>query len=126
MIEAHALDAWTRPADRSTHAFRNFTILGGLAAPLFLFLAGVGLVLSADAVSSRTGRRTAGADRVCRRGLEIFILAFLFRLQAFVVSPGNPLIAIFRVDILNVMGPSLVAAAAVWLLVREPSRQAAA
>src|SRR5689334_9790687 len=118
MIEAHTLDAWTRPADRSTHAFRNLTILGGFAAPLFLFLAGVGLVLSADATWRRTGSRSAGADRVCRRGLEIFILAFLFRLQAFVVSPGNPPIAIFRVDILNVMGPTLVVAGVVWLAVR--------
>jgi uncharacterized membrane protein len=51
---------------------------------------------------------------VCRRGLEIFILAFLFRLQSFVVTPGSYTVTIFRVDILNVMGPGIVAAGLLW------------
>jgi len=52
---------------------------------------------------------------VCRRGLEIFILAFLFRLQAFVLSPGAHPITLFRVDILNIMGPAIVACGVAWL-----------
>ena len=52
-----------------------------------------------------------------RRGLEIFILAFIFRVQAFLLSPGGWPISIFRVDILNVMGPAIVAAGLVWGLV---------
>jgi uncharacterized membrane protein len=52
---------------------------------------------------------------VCRRGLEIFVLAFLFRLQAFVVSPGAHPVTLFRVDILNIMGPAIAAAGLVWL-----------
>jgi len=46
-----------------------------------------------------------------RRGLEIFLLAFVFRAQSFIVSPGNPLVSLLRVDILNIMGPSIVVAA---------------
>jgi uncharacterized membrane protein len=113
MIEAHTLDAWTRAADRHTVAFRNLTILGGFAAPLFLWLAGVALALAAD----RTAKRTTRADAVragVRRGIEVFFLAFLFRLQAFVLSPGGPPLRLLRVDILNVMGPSLAAAALLW------------
>jgi uncharacterized membrane protein len=121
MIEAHTLDAWTRAADRRTVAFRDATILGGFAAPLFLWLAGVSLVLSAASVASRTGSRRAAAATICRRGLEIFVLAFLFRVQAFLLSPGSQPVALFRVDILNIMGPAVVAAGVVWGLVSSMS-----
>src|SRR5947209_9894436 len=114
MIEAHTVDAWTRAADRWTLAFRDATILGGFAAPLFLWLAGVSLVLSAESVARRTGSRRAGAEAVCRRGLEIFLLAFLFRLQALIVTPGGDFVELFRVDILNIMGPAIVVAGLAW------------
>ena len=68
MIEAHTLDAWTRPADRSSPAFGYLIILGGFAAPLFLWLAGLGLVLSAERVLAEPGRRIAAAEAVVRRG----------------------------------------------------------
>ena len=114
MIEAHTLDAWTRAASKHGAAFRDATILGGFAAPLFLWLAGVAVVLAAGRAEARGAGRAAGVDAVCRRGLEIFILAFLFRLQAFIVSPGSHPVTLFRVDILNVMGPAIAAAALVW------------
>jgi uncharacterized membrane protein len=91
-------------------------VLAGFAAPLFLWLAGVALVLAAEAAVRRGHSRRAAAEAVCRRGLEIFILAFLFRLQAFVVSPGAHPITLFRVDILNVMGPAIAAGGLVWLV----------
>src|SRR4029453_8039784 len=60
---------------------------------------------------------------VCRRGAELFLLAFLFRLQAFVVSPGGPAIMLLRVDILNVMGPAIAVAGVLWELSdRRPVR----
>jgi uncharacterized membrane protein len=114
MIEAHTFDAWTRPAVRASGAFRNVTILGGFAAPLFLWLAGAGVVMAAANVAARSGSRAAGVKAACRRGLEIFVLAFLFRLQGLIVSPGGHLVTLFRVDILNIMGPSMVAAALIW------------
>lgn len=117
MIEAHTLDAWTSLADRSSPAFRYLNILGGFAAPLFLWLAGVSLVLAADSKFRATGNREAAHLQLIRRGLEIFVLAFLFRLQALLITPGSPLITLFRVDILNVMGPSIVAAGLIWGLV---------
>src|SRR3954451_7432335 len=78
MIEAHTTDAWTRPSAKFSIGFRNATVLGGFAAPLFLWLAGIGAVLAAARTLQRTGSRTTAADAVCRRGTEIFILAFLF------------------------------------------------
>ena len=119
MIEAHILDSWTLASVRRSVVFRDAQILGGFAAPLFLWLAGVSLVLSASRSARRQGSRTAAVDAVCRRGLEVFLLAFLFRLQGLVVTPGGSLVSLFRVDILNVMGPAIVAAGIVWGLNRR-------
>jgi uncharacterized membrane protein len=120
MILAHVLDAWTQDADRQTAAFRNLTIVGGFAAPLFLWLAGLGLAFGGERTARTAGGRAAATLAIVNRGLEIFVLAFLFRLQAFILSPGGPLIAIFRVDILNIMGPAIVAAGLVWGAARKP------
>ncbi len=120
MIEAHAIDAWTRMAVRHGIPFRNATILGGFAAPLFLWLAGLSVVLSASGVARRQGRRSAGVARVFKRGVEILLLAYLFRLQAFIVSPGNSPLMLFRVDILNIMGPAIAVAALVWGVSASP------
>jgi uncharacterized membrane protein len=119
MLEAHVLDSWTRPVDRSSIAFRNLTILGGFGAPLFLWLAGVALVLAAEASLGRGQGRGVAARQVCSRGLQIFALAFLFRLQALIVTPGGSLLQLLRVDVLNVMGPAMVAAGIVWGAVRR-------
>ena len=119
MLVAHTFDAWTADAERSTEAFRRVLILGGFGAPLFLWLAGVASVLSAERAFRRSGSRKAAALSVFRRGVEIFILAFLFRLQGFIVSPGASPVTLFRVDILNVMGPSIAAAGLVWGLSRN-------
>jgi uncharacterized membrane protein len=114
MIEAHSVDAWTRLNVRHTVLFRDATILGGFAAPLFLWLAGVAVALAATRNAERTGSRRAAAQSICSRGLEIFILAFLFRLQGFVVTPGSHPVMLFRVDILNIMGPAIAVGGIVW------------
>jgi uncharacterized membrane protein len=123
MIEAHTTDAWTRLNVRRTIAFRDATVLGGFAAPLFLWLAGLAVVLAATRTAERTGSRATAATTICRRGVEIFILAFLFRVQAFIVSPGSHPVALFRVDILNIMGPAIAAAGVVWFAASTTSRR---
>jgi uncharacterized membrane protein len=120
MIEAHAVDAWTSLAERRSAAYRDAIVLGGFAAPLFLWLAGLGVVLAATTTLRRGGSRRDATAAVCRRGLEIFVLAFLFRLQAFIVSPGGHPITLFRVDILNIMGPAIITAGLVWALAESP------
>jgi len=125
MIEAHTVDAWTRFDARYSTGFRNATVLGGFAAPLFLWLAGLGVAIAASRVEARDGRRAAAAA-ACRRGLEIFVLAFLFRLQALLLTPGGELLTVFRVDILNVMGPSMIAAGLVWASLRTTAARVTA
>jgi uncharacterized membrane protein len=111
MIEAHVLDSWTRMPDRSTHAFGWAMVLGGFGAPMFLFLAGVSVVLSADSKIRKTGDFDAAWLAVQRRGGQVFGLAFLFRLQAYILTAGYSAISLLKVDILNIMGPAIAFAA---------------
>jgi predicted acyltransferase len=46
--------------------------------PLFLFLAGVSVALSAASKIRKTSDRGAASRAVARRGIEVFVLAFLF------------------------------------------------
>lgn len=115
MVEAHVIDAWTRTSDRATRGFGQALILGGFGAPLFLFLAGIGVVLSAGSKARRSGDPAAASRAVQRRGLQIFALALLFRLQSWVLGGFSaPAWTMLKVDILNIMGPAMIAAAALW------------
>lgn len=113
MVLAHVVDAWTRGADRDRTAFYWATFFGGLAAPAFLFLAGLGTALSGASRAARGASRLEVTRQLAWRGLTIFGLAFVFRLQAFVLGLGH-LVDLLKVDILNVMGPSIVVAAGLW------------
>jgi uncharacterized membrane protein len=111
MIEAHVVDSWTRVADRSHPGFGYAMMLGGLGAPLFLFLAGVAVVLSAESKFRKTGD-FSGAWRVTRkRGWQVFGLAFLFRLQSYLLGGATNALGLLKVDILNIMGPAIAMAA---------------
>ena len=111
MIQGHVIDSWTTAADRNRDAYHWITFVGGIGgAPVFLFLAGVAVVLGAEA-RVRRGRTEAEAAALARRrGWQILGLAFLFRLQSWIIS-GGPARTLLKVDILNVMGLSMVVAA---------------
>lgn len=118
MVLAHVVDAWTQNADRTRQSFYWTTFAGGLAAPAFLFLAGLGTALSA-ASQRRRGVAPAVVTRaLVRRGLTVFGLAFAFRLQAFILGLGRP-VDLLKVDVLNVMGLALVVAALLWSVVDD-------
>jgi uncharacterized membrane protein len=110
MIEAHTLDSWTALTDRQSPWYQDAIILAGFGAPLFLFLAGIALMLAAGS-RIRKGMTLGQAARAAlRRGAWIFLLAFLFRLQSFVLGGGQFPQSLLKVDILNVMGVSMLAA----------------
>jgi hypothetical protein len=123
MIEAHVFDSWTRFPDNRTREFEYAIILGGFGAPLFLFLAGVIVPMSAGSKLRKSGDAIAATTAVAKRGLQIFLLAFLFRVQAWILGWADPR-DLLRVDILNIMGPSMVAAAAIWGLARSTTSRA--
>jgi uncharacterized membrane protein len=112
MVVAHVTDAWTREADRHDGRYFNQVFLNGLAAPMFLLLAGMAVAMAAESRSRRIGV-AAAARSVQIRGWQVFGLAFLFRVQSQLLGWG-PFINLLKVDILNVMGPAMVAAGWLW------------
>jgi uncharacterized membrane protein len=113
MIQAHLLDSWTRVDERGSWLFEWAMIVAGLGAPMFLFLAGASVALSASSKLRRAGDARAAARAVIMRGGWIFFLAFVFRVQAWILGWGPPR-TLLKVDILNIMGPSIAASAALW------------
>jgi uncharacterized membrane protein len=118
MIEAHTLDSWTRVEDRSQSAYGWSMVLGGFGAPIFLFLAGVAIALAGGSRLRKGQTIAEAAAGLRRRGWEIFGLAFLFRLQSWLISGGPVERTILKVDILNIMGLAMLAAALLWGLGR--------
>jgi uncharacterized membrane protein len=111
MIQGHVIDSWTQVEDRSRDAFHWIIFAGGIGgAPIFLFLAGVALVLAAGSRTRRGLLPREAAALARRRGWQILALAFLFRLQSWAIS-GGTLRTLLKVDILNVLGVSMVAGA---------------
>jgi uncharacterized membrane protein len=80
---------------------------------MFLFLAGVAVSMSAGSKARRSGDDRSAMRAVQKRGLQIFALAFVFRLQSLVLS-NAPAWTMLKVDILNIMGLAIVLAATVW------------
>ena len=114
MIEAHTFDSWTMLSERTRPWFGRLMVLGGMAAPLFLFLAGVAISLSAASQIRRSAAPSLAAHRVELRGWQLFRYAFLFRLQSFVLSGFRSPRSLLKVDILNVMGPAIALTARLW------------
>jgi uncharacterized membrane protein len=112
MVMAHVTDAWTRPEDRERPVYAYLVFINGLASPLFLFLAGLTISMAASARATRVGH-AAAASMARWRGLQVFGLAFLFRLQSQLLGWGA-LINFLKVDILNIMGLAMMGAAILW------------
>ena len=114
MIASHTLDSWTRAEDRGRPAYEWANMIAGMGAPAFLFLAGIALALAAGSRVLRGASPAQAAAMARRRGWQIFALAFLFRLQAWAISGGTFTGSVLKVDILNIMGLSMLAAAVLW------------
>lgn len=112
MVLAHVNDAWTRDADRQRTLYMVTVFVAGLAAPLFMFLAGLSLSMAASMRAAAIGHAQA-ATMAIKRGGQVFALAFLFRLQSQLLGWGA-LSNFLKVDILNVMGLAMLAAALLW------------
>ena len=109
MFQTHCYDSWLGGAARESGFFKWSQLGGTLPAPLFLFLSGVSFAL----VTDRLRQKGASADEIAgttiRRGSEILLFGLLFRLQEFLLGqPTAPWTDLLRVDVLNVIGVSLM------------------
>src|SRR5688572_2694648 len=109
MLQGHVFDGWVRPQDRTSEWFWLSQFLGGLPAPIFLFLVGVSLALVIDRMRTRQLPGMEMARVIVRRGLWIVLLAYAFRIWQFLSwYPHSNWSGIFKVDTLNCIGVSML------------------
>jgi uncharacterized membrane protein len=109
MFQTHCYDSWLSPSARQSKFFMYSQLGGTFPAPLFLFLAGISLALVTDKLRQKNFPAAQIARSTIRRGAEIFAFGLLFRLQEYVIAWGwAPLSDLLRVDVLNMIGVSMM------------------
>ena len=109
MFQTHCYDSWLG-GDARRSSFLTWSQLGGtLPAPLFLFLAGISFAYVTDKLIRKNMSAGEVTRAMARRGAEIFVFGLLFRLQEYLIAWGwAPKSDLFRVDILNMIGLSMI------------------
>jgi uncharacterized membrane protein len=114
MIQTHLYDSWASPAAKVTGAYWWTRYLGGVPSRLFLMLVGVSMAIGYERQLERGAARAAMVRASVRRGLEILALAYLFRFQEYALAGfWGPITDLFRIDILNCIGASMILVGAV-------------
>jgi uncharacterized membrane protein len=109
MFQSHCYSSWLAPDARKSSLYAWSQLFGTLPAPLFIFLSGISLALVTEKLREKGAGRGAIAKRTILRGAEIFGLGMLFRVQEFVLGyPISPWTDLFRVDVLNILGISMI------------------
>jgi uncharacterized membrane protein len=109
MFQTHCYDAWLGGDARNTGFLKGSQLLGTLPAPLFLFLAGISFALVTDKLICKNLSPAEITRAMARRGAEILAFGLLFRLQEFLIAWGwAPWSDLLRVDILNIIGLSMI------------------
>jgi uncharacterized membrane protein len=122
MFQTHCYDSWLSAEARRSALFRWSRLGGTLPAPLFIFLAGISVALMTEKLRGKGVERGAIAKQVMLRGAEVFGLGILFRAQEYVLGiPFVPWTDLARVDILNILGLSMILLGALIWAVGEAS-----
>ncbi|HEX4406441.1 MAG TPA: heparan-alpha-glucosaminide N-acetyltransferase domain-containing protein [Polyangia bacterium] len=109
MIQTHLYDSWVSPAGKLAPAYWWTRYLGGVPSRLFLLLVGVSMAIGFERQIERGVARAVIVRGSARRGVEILALAYLFRFQEYALSGfWGPIGDLFRIDILNCIGASLI------------------
>jgi uncharacterized membrane protein len=109
MFEVHCYDAWLGGSARQGSFFGLSQLSGTIPAPLFILLSGISCALVSEQMRGRGASQSDVATRIIRRGAEIFGLGLVFRVQEYVLGlPGAPETDLLRVDVLNLIGLSLL------------------
>jgi hypothetical protein len=107
MIETHVFDSFLADRYRGSEWYWLSQFLGGMAAPLFLFLVGVSLAIVVDRLHEKATPHSVLVEKVLRRSGWILFLAYAFRLQqAAEWYPYSQWGQVLKVDILNCLALS--------------------
>jgi uncharacterized membrane protein len=109
MLQGHCFDSWLSEAGRNSRVFGWSHWADTLPAPMFLFLSGFSVAVVTDKFRERGLPADTIVRRIIKRGGQIFLLGLVFRVQEYLFGrPWAPWTDLFRVDILNVIGLSLM------------------
>ena len=109
MLQGHVFHSFLRPELKTTGAYTLSQFVGGMPPALFLFLTGVTLAFLMDSIERKGMAPRERVLQSLRRAGYLFFLAFAFRLQLWVFSGfPAPWQGVFKVDVLNCMGISIV------------------
>jgi Heparan-alpha-glucosaminide N-acetyltransferase, catalytic len=117
MIQCHTINSLTRMDLREGGPYVLSQFVGGMAAPLFLFMAGMTSGFQMDSLERREGSPLRRWLISLRRAGYILGIAFLFRLTNYLGAwPNGDASDLTKVDILNCMGVAmaLLSAAALF------------
>lgn len=128
MFQAHCYNSWLSPEARKSALYMWSQLGATLPAPLFLFLAGISMAMVTHKLWERGAARSAIAKKTILRGAEIFALGLLFRLQEFALGyRWSPWTDLLRVDVLNIIGITMVLMGILcWLTAPTPNAAGAA
>ena len=117
MIQCHTFNSFAHAGIRNGGPYVLSQFIGGMAAPLFLFMAGMTFGFQMESLE----RREPSAFRrwlfALKRAGYIMAIAFAFRMSNWIASLPRPELAeIFKVDILNSMALGMAAFAALAAL----------
>jgi uncharacterized membrane protein len=113
MIQTHLYDAWCSPAAKTTVEYGWTRFWGGIPSRLFLLLVGVSMAIRYESQMASGVDRPTMVRTAAKRGLEILGLAYLFRLQEYLLGGAYDWHDLFRVDILNCIGASMIVASVI-------------
>jgi len=110
MIQCHSFNSFVRMDLRDGGGYVLSQFVGGMAAPLFLFMAGMTSAFQMESLERRESRLMTRWLTALRRAAYILTIAFLFRFSNWLASwPNGSLQEITKVDILNCMGVGMAA-----------------
>ncbi len=117
MIQCHTFNSFARPDLRQGGPYVLSQFVGGMAAPLFLFMAGMTFGFGMESLERREPSARRRFYAALKRAGYILAIAFAFRLSNWVASLPRPdWQEIFKVDILNSMALAMFAFAPVGAL----------
>lgn len=89
MIMWHTVDHWLRPELETGNGYAVARLLGGMAAPLFLFLAGASLAFKAAGATRKQAPRWETLRDMVARGIEVIVLGYALRLQFWAIDASG-------------------------------------
>jgi uncharacterized membrane protein len=126
MFQTHCYDSWLRPDLRESQLYKWSQLGGTLPAPLFIFLSGVSFALVTDKLRGKGIARNLIARQTILRGAEVFGFAYLFRIQEYALGyRWVPWTDLLRVDVLNILGLTMMLMGVLCWLAAAPSVSAA-